>query len=224
MESGFFASFFETDSRLEVLRSMTDLGRRWGWVLFAGLVLVILGGIAFALPVASTVGLTIGLAALLIVSGIVHFIQAFQLRHEPGSTLRFFQSFLALLIGALIFRYPEGGLLAIALALSFQFFMSAIVQWNLAWTMRPFPGRFWSVLGGFASFALGVYIVATFPFSALWVPGTLLGIDLLVTGGSLIGFSMSLRQLDHRLHGTAPSKRTSSGAGKSAFRPSSQPT
>jgi hypothetical protein len=40
-------------------------------------------------------------------------------------------------------------------------------------------------------------MIATFPISALWVPGALLGIEFVIYGISMIGFSFGLRRLHH---------------------------
>jgi uncharacterized membrane protein HdeD (DUF308 family) len=178
---------------------VVPMEKYWKWMLFAGVLFVILGFIAFSMPIASTVGLTFGLAGLLLAGGIIQLVQAFQLRRHPGNAGRFFRSALNIVIGAMMFRYPEGGLMGVALALSIYFLFNAVSQWILFYSMRPMPGLGWGIVSSIASLILGVYILITFPFSALWVPGALLGIDLLFSGSSMIGFAFSLRRMDTSL-------------------------
>lgn len=186
---------------------LSQLGRKWGWLLATGIVYIVLGIAAFSLPIASTVGLTFGLAILLLVGGIIHLIHAVELRHESGGAPRFFHSIVSIVAGFLMFRYPGGGMLGVAIALSFYFFVGAASQWILASAMRPHKGWGWGILGAAASFVLGVYIIVTFPFSALWVPGTLLGINLVFVGVSMIGFSFTARKAHRDSLTHAPEER-----------------
>jgi uncharacterized membrane protein HdeD (DUF308 family) len=101
----------------------------------------------------------------------------------------------ALAAGIVILRFPDAGMLGIAIVLTFYFTMSAAAKWVLALGMRPHRGWIWAFLSATASFLLGMYIIMTFPFSALWLPGFLLGIDLIILGSSLIGFSFNLKKL-----------------------------
>jgi len=170
-------------------------GHEWVWVLITGIVYILLGFFAISVPVASTIGVTYGLAAVLIVGGIIHFVHAVQLRHGRGGITRFFQSIIAVVTGLLMALYPGAGMQGVALALSFYFFLGAAANWILYFAMRPHRGWGWGIASSILSFALGVYILWTFPFSALWIPGTLLGIDLVMAGSMMIGFSLSIRKI-----------------------------
>ncbi len=96
-----------------------------------------------------------------------------------------------------MFRYPDTGMLGISLALSFYFLLAATAKWIVYMSVRPAKGWGWGLASSMMSFALGVLIIVTFPFSALWVPGTLLGIDLIIAGAVMIGASFSVRKLTH---------------------------
>jgi uncharacterized membrane protein HdeD (DUF308 family) len=184
-------TFFTPEHNDISLRDMSELSNHWGWMLAASLCFIILGTVAFSMPLASSIGVTYGIAGLFLAGGAVHLIQAIQLSRKRGSLTRFFQSILSLVVGGLILRYPEGGMLSIAVALSFYFFISAAAQFILATSLRAYQG--WGYLGALISFSLGVYIIFTFPFSAMWVPGTLLGVDLVFAGATLMGLAFTLR-------------------------------
>src|SRR5580698_10515007 len=92
-----------------------ELGRHWVWTLAAGIVFMLLGVLAFSLPIASTISLTIGLGARLLVSGFVNLAHAVQLRHRQGAMARFFQAIVSIVTGGLMFRYPEAGMLGVAI-------------------------------------------------------------------------------------------------------------
>lgn len=195
-----------------------SMGRHWGWMLAGGIAYVILGIVALSVPVASTVGLTYAIAAILVVSGVVNFIQAFKLRHEQGGLIRFLQSVLALAVGVFIFAYPGLGMLGLTIAMAFYFLVGSTMHWILAGAMAKGSPRGWLFVSAICSFVLGIYIIFTFPISALWVPGTLLGIEFLFSGASLIGLAFAARKLHKETYGADTHRMTSN------YRPTGQAT
>jgi len=175
------------------------MGRNWGWVLVAGVAYIVIGIFAFNWPISSTIGLTFALGVLFVVTGIVQGIHSIQFRKEAGIGWRIFQTVAALAAGILMLRFPGAGMLGVAIAMTFYFFVSAAAKGVLSMGMYPHKGWGWALTSAVASFLLGFYIMSTFPISALWVPGVILGIDLVVMGISLIGFSFSLKKVHQRI-------------------------
>lgn len=194
---------------------LAELGRHWVWIFVGGLLFVVLGFVAFALPVATTIGVTFGIAGIILASGVVQLVQAIKLRRRHGGVMRFFQAVLSLVVGGVVLRYPGAGMVGIALALSFYFFIRAALQWILFSAMQPFEGRGWILASSIISFWLGTIVILTLPLSALWVPGLLVGIDLVIAGGTMIGFAFLVRRLFQDVHGEDPLQ--------TAVRPTMQP-
>lgn len=166
----------------------------WLWIFVTGLFFVILGVTALAIPVVSTIGLTLALGSIFFVSSILHFAQAVKLRHEQGSLTRFFQGFLSFILGSLMMAFPVPGAIGLNLMLIFYFFTSGVFQWLLSSSLKPAPGTFMARFSALVSMFIGAFMLMTFPQSALWMPGTLLGIDLSIAGGALMGFAIVLRK------------------------------
>jgi uncharacterized membrane protein HdeD (DUF308 family) len=182
----------------KTLGMQNKIGEHWIWALTTGVLLILLGGFGLTMPVPSTVGLTFAIATLLLASGAIQLVHAVKMWKHRGETIRFLQAFLALAGGGLIFRYPESGVLGIALVLSLYFIISAAMQVALYMSLVREPSRYWVLLSSISSFVIGVYLIATFPFSALWVPGLLVGVDLIFAGVSLIGLAISARSTHKR--------------------------
>jgi uncharacterized membrane protein HdeD (DUF308 family) len=184
-------------SSVSMREELARLGKNWVWLLVSGMIFIILGIAAYVWPVASTVTLTLALGWLFVVGGFVRVVQAIQLRQHIGTGWRVFDALLSLVVGVLLLRYPGGGMLAVAIAMTFFFFMSAVTKSTVAFGTRPLPGSGWAFVSAIASLVLGIYMIATFPVSAAWVPGALLGIDFVFYGISMIGFSFNMKKL-HR--------------------------
>jgi uncharacterized membrane protein HdeD (DUF308 family) len=174
---------------------LASLGKSWGWFLAGGIAYIILGIIAFSYPVASTVGLILALGVMFLVGGAIELIHTVQMRKEIGTGWRLFDSLISLAAGVLLLRYPGGGMIGLAIAMIFYFFMSAAAKTVVAFGTRPLPGSGWAFVSAIASFVLGIYMIAQFPVSAFWVPGLLLGINFVFHGVSMVGFSGSVRKL-----------------------------
>jgi uncharacterized membrane protein HdeD (DUF308 family) len=176
----------------------TDFSDSWGWIVLGGVVSVILGVIAYLYPVMSTVSITIFVASLLLIGGAIQFAQSVALWKKPHNALRMLRSIVMVVAGVLMFRYPSGGMEAVALTMSFYFFVAAALQWMLASAIPV--GRGWGYFSSILTFFLGVFIIASFPFSALWVPGLLLGIDFVFTGITTIAFGIAIHKPTPTLH------------------------
>jgi len=170
----------------------------WGWFIFLGLLQIILGVAAYAYPVLSTIGITTMVAAVLVVSSITQFIQFFVLWGKPQNSIRLLRAVVAGVAGGLMFRYPGLGMEAVAITLSFYFFVSASIQMVLAIDLPI--GRFWGIVSSVLTFLMGAFILFAFPFTAIWVPGLLLGIDLVFTGITMIVFGFTIHKPKDAIH------------------------
>jgi uncharacterized membrane protein HdeD (DUF308 family) len=171
----------------------------WGWFVFLGVLQIIFGIIVYSYPVLSTVGITTTIAAILVISGVAQFIQFFVLLGKPHNFVRLLRSLVSIVAGALMFRYPQLGMGAVAISLSFYFLVSASIQALLAFEIPE--GRVWAIISSVVTFGLGIYILFALPFAALWVPGLLLGIDLVFSGVSMIAYGTAVHKPSrHAIH------------------------
>src|SRR5580700_10086175 len=85
-----------------LLIDFDNLRHKWGWLLTLGIVMVILGTIAFFITPAATIGTVIVLGWLLVISGIVELIQTFRMRAWGGIFLHLIGGILGILIGLLV--------------------------------------------------------------------------------------------------------------------------
>jgi uncharacterized membrane protein HdeD (DUF308 family) len=82
--------------------------------------------------------------------------------------------------------------------------MSGSSQWMLASTLGRYQGRNIARISAIASLLLGVSMMLSFPFSATWVPSVYLGINLVLSGASMIALARTLRELRSEEMGRAP--------------------
>ena len=183
------------DAAAAALReAMRETVKRYSlWYLLQGVLMVVAGVLAFIYPLLASVALIYLLAWVLIVSGAVQAIGLIGARHVPHYWLQLISVVLAILIGVLLLRQPESGLLIMTLLLIVFFMVEGISKVIFALTIRPFPNWGWVFASGLVGFVLGVYLLMNMPVSAEWVLGVLLGIQLICEGAALAYLAWQVR-------------------------------
>jgi uncharacterized membrane protein HdeD (DUF308 family) len=173
---------------------MAELHRKWGWLLALGILMIILGGVALAIIPATTLGTSIILGWLLVVSGIFEFVHGFQVRGSVSIFLHLVGGALGVLIGLLVVTHPVAG--ALVWTLLFASFLTVIGIFRIiAAAQLKFPHWGWAVFDGVITLALGLMVWAGWPSSAVWFLGLAVGVSLLVRGWTYVMIAVALRRL-----------------------------
>ena len=177
-----------------LLFELEEVRKRWGWLLFLGIVMVVLGTIAFFIMPAATVGTVLVLGWLLVFSGVMETIQAFRERKSGGLFLHLIGGVLGVLVGLLVVTHPVAG--ALAWTLLFASFFTVIGIFRLVAAIRlKFPNWGWAVFDGVITTALGLLLWLEWPWSGLWFMGLAVGISLILRGWSYIMFALAVHSL-----------------------------
>jgi uncharacterized membrane protein HdeD (DUF308 family) len=164
--------------------AMRETVKRYStWYLLEGVLLVVAGVVA----------LIFLLGWILIVSGVVQGIGLIGAKDVPHFWLQLVSAVLALLIGILLLRNPNAGLLIMTVLLIVYFFVEGISKVIFAINIRPFVGWLWVLLSGIVGLLLGAYLWANMPVASEWVLGVLLGIQLIVEGAALAFLAWMVR-------------------------------
>src|ERR1700738_3287456 len=84
----------------------TSFGRRWGWLLALGIVQIIVGGIAIAVPIVASLAAVAIFGAVLIVTAIFQLIHAFKTGAWPRSAWYGLSGVLYAIAGFLVVAFP----------------------------------------------------------------------------------------------------------------------
>ena len=184
------------DAAAAALReAMRETVKRYSlWYLLQGVLMVIAGVLALVYPLLASVTLIYLLAWVLIISGAVQAIGLIGARHVPHYWLQLISVVLAILIGVLLLRQPESGLLIMTLLLIVFFMVEGISKVIFALTIRPFPNWGWVLGAGIVGILLAVYLWANLSVASEVLLGVLLGIQLLVEGAALTYLAWRIRE------------------------------
>jgi uncharacterized membrane protein HdeD (DUF308 family) len=173
------------------LQVLGYLQQHWKWFVAEGLFFIIMGTTAIIIPNVFTLGITVFVGWLLLVCGLLQTFRAISIRTMPGFGLWLFSGILQIIIGYFLVADPLEGILTITLLLSVFFTMDGVAKISLAFILRPLAHWGWMIFSGLTSLFLAILIWAGWPETALWVPGLLLGINLIFGGWSLLYISFN---------------------------------
>jgi uncharacterized membrane protein HdeD (DUF308 family) len=168
------------------------LHENWHLLLIEGIILALLGAAAIIVPQVATLAVTILIAWLFLISGVVGLITTFMMRQAPGFWWSLFSAILALGAGAVLIASPVSGALSLTYLLIFFFVLEGVATIMYAFDhRRELSGR-WGLLlvSGIVDLILAGILVAGLPGTAMWALGLLVGINMLLGGAALIGLAL----------------------------------
>jgi uncharacterized membrane protein HdeD (DUF308 family) len=172
------------------------------WVLFLveGIILVILGLLAIALPPIATLAIEILIGWLFLVSGIVGLVTTFWMRHAPGFWWSLVSAILGIVAGIVLLAWPVTGALSLTLILIVFFTIEGVASIMFALDhKRELSGRWgWMLASGIIDLILAGIILAGLPGTAAWAIGLLVGINMVFGGSALIAMALHARDIDPR--------------------------
>jgi len=175
-----------------VLTELDVLRPKWTWLLFTGIIMVILGTTAVFIVRASTLGIAVFTGWILAFIGMIEMVHAFRLRRWAGFYLHLIGSVLGILIGLIVTTNPLAG--GITWRLLFASFLTAVGLVRLiAAVSLQFPYWGYAFFDGIVTFGLGILLWANWPWSGLSFIGFSVALFVVLRGLSYVMFSLAIR-------------------------------
>lgn len=171
----------------------TDTKKGVNGPLLTGVLLIVLGIVAIALPVVSTIFAETWFALILLSVGAAKLVYASQTRNEGGFIWKLLLSILYVGTGVMLFVYPRTGILTLTLLLGSYLLTEGVFELILAFQLRPRQNWTSVLTNGIVTLLLGGLVWFQWPFDAPWLIGTLVGASILFTGISRVMLSLNTR-------------------------------
>jgi uncharacterized membrane protein HdeD (DUF308 family) len=178
--------------------AITDaLRTHWRLLLFQGIIMVLLGTLAFAAPAAATIAVDIFIGWLFLISGVVGLIAVFSAKDIPAFLWSLITAALSVTAGVLLIWKPVEGALTLTLLLTALFITEGVFQIAASIAYRHVPGGSagWMLVSGLADLALVVLIVLGWPMTAAWTLGILVAINLITSGWAIVMAALAGRKM-----------------------------
>ncbi len=177
-----------------------DLGetmhKHWGLFLAEGVLLSIIGVLAFLVPPLATLGITIFVGWAFLISGVAGLVTTFMARQAPGFWWSLLSAVIAIGAGLVLLVWPVSGAISLTLVLIAFFIVEGVASILYALEHRQrLSGRWgWMLLSGVIDLVLAAMVFAGLPGTAAWALGLLVGINMIFGGAALIAMALYARK------------------------------
>lgn len=152
------------------------------WFIVLGIVLLLLGIVAIIFPFMTTIAVKIMIGWLFLIGGVVQIIHAFSTQKWSSFFFNLLVGILYVFAGGWLAFFPFTGILTLTIFLAAMFIVQGILEFGMAFKMRPQSGWGWMLFSGIVAILLGILIFGGLPGTAVWAIGLLVGINLLSSG------------------------------------------
>jgi uncharacterized membrane protein HdeD (DUF308 family) len=147
---------------------------------------IALGILAVLSPFYAGVAATLLLGCYFLVSGVLDAFVAFRAPSWMGTIGLIVLAIVSVVAGVFILVHPLAGLVTLTLVCIAAIFISGIAK--IFWSFNVSEGNFLLALSGILSIVIAAMLYSSFPFSAAWAFGVLVGANLIMEGLMLLGF------------------------------------
>lgn len=171
---------------------LVPLRRNSGWLMAAGIALVILGILGLGAVTMLSLASAIWFGAMILVGGIVVLVDAFRHQGWKSRLLHILIGALYIAIGLMTFANPLLATASLTLLAGAALVATGVLRLVVAFQNRELPAWGWIAFSGALSLLLGGMILAQWPASSLWVLGTFLAIELIFQGWAAIALARAI--------------------------------
>ena len=180
-------------------RLALTIQEHWKLFLAQGIVMMILGCLAVAVPILATLAVEIFVGWLFFVAGIFRAISVWHSRQMPGFAWSFLAAVLAIVLGIILIARPLAGVLTLTMVLVAFFVIQGIASIAAAIEhRRHLPSWGWVLFSGIIDLLLAYLIWRGWPSSASWAIGLLVGINMIFLGLSLVMTALAARVMGNQ--------------------------
>ena len=175
-------------SSTDVFKEVTGMSIGWA------VAMIVLGILAVALPLATGIGVSILVSWIIVFSGFAHLAYAFAARGAGAFLWRILIGIAYVVGGVYLAFHPGLALESLTLVVAAIFLVEGVTEIVLFFQFRTLSGAGWILFDGIMSLLLAYVIWRPWPSSSAWAIGTLLGINLILSGATRLMYSVATRK------------------------------
>jgi uncharacterized membrane protein HdeD (DUF308 family) len=139
-----------------------------GWSIVLSILMIVAGVLAIILPPVAGIVASVFIGWLFIFSGVAHLVLGWHTRSTGGLLLELLIGVLYLMAGTYLLLNPVAGMVSLTLGLAIYLCAEAVLEFILAFRLRPLPGSGWLLVDGVVTLLLAITIWRTWPSSSSW--------------------------------------------------------
>jgi uncharacterized membrane protein HdeD (DUF308 family) len=171
-----------------------DVHKATTWSIVLSVLMIAAGVLAVVVPPIAGVAVAVLFGWLLAFSGILHLVFAWRAGRAGAVVWEILLGILYGGIGFYLLAHPVAGLASLTLALTAYLVLEGILEFVLAFQLRPAPGSGWMVFDGIVTLLLAAMIGSAWPLSSAWAIGMLVGFSMVSSGITRLMLSVAARR------------------------------
>jgi uncharacterized membrane protein HdeD (DUF308 family) len=174
------------------------LRAHWKLFLLQGIVMVILGILAVAVPAWASVAVDIYVVWLFLLSGVVGLVAMFSAGNVSSFLWTFVTALLSVAVGVWLLWKPAEGTISLTMVLTAFLILEGVFQTATSFSYRDVvPGSWgWMLASGLADLVLAGIVIWAWPSSAIWTLGLIVGVNLITSGTAVAMMAVAGREKD----------------------------
>jgi uncharacterized membrane protein HdeD (DUF308 family) len=171
-----------------------DIKEAAGMSMGLAVVMIVLGFLAILLPFATGIGIAIMVGWIIAFGGFAYLAYAFAAQGAGAFVWRMLIGVAYVIGGVYLAFHPGLALASLTLVVAAIFFAEGVLDIGLFFQFRSLPGSGWLLFDGVITLILAYLIWRPWPVSSTWTIGTLVGINLVVSGFTRLMYSTAVRK------------------------------
>ncbi len=172
----------------DILKQATGMSIVWS------VVMIVLGFLAVLLPFGTGLGVSMAVGWIIFFSGFVYLAYAFTAQSAGAVIWRILIGVFYVAGGGYLAFHPGLALESLTLVMAAIFLLEGLLEIAVFFQFRVLPGSGWILFDGIVTLVLAYLIWRPWPASSTWAIGTLLGINLILSGFTRLTYSLAGRK------------------------------
>jgi len=173
-------------------KAASAIAAHWKMFLAEGVLILVLGLLAIAQPVFSSLAVEIFVGWLFFVGGVARTVMLVRAKHLPGYWWSLLGAVLAIVVGLVLVAQPVQGILSLTIALTAIFVVEGVSAIFAGLDYRHHSSNWgWLLFSGVIDLALAGLIWQGLPSTAAWAVGLLAGVNLVFLGWAIVMLALS---------------------------------
>lgn len=170
-----------------------ELHKKWGWFVGLGVLLLLVGGVAFGNLLLATVASVYLVGFMMLLAGGFQIAHAFGVKDWGGFIWWMLGGLLYAAAGVVAYLNPLLASAVLTLLLAAGLLASGVLRAWVGYKHRSNRRSGWIIASGALTTLTGLIIAIGWPVNSLWVLGMFLAIDLIFQGWTLIALGLAFK-------------------------------
>jgi len=164
-----------------------------GYSIGLAVIMIILGCLAIVMPMVTGVAVSVMFGWIVLIGGFVYVGYAFSANDAGAFLWRMLISVVYVVGGSYLLLNTGVTLGVLTFALACIFVIEGLFEIFAFFALRGMPGAGWVLIDGVVAIVLGLLIGYNLPNSSSWAIGTIVGVNLLMSGFTRLFYSTAVK-------------------------------